>query len=185
MGYPNVFGPNGFLAYNHDPIKTVKILPRPVLAGRVATATATEVTICIGDPYTLDTLGNAMHAGPGDVVYGIVAAIGLNAVFPVMFGQGPVSQEILTAGEGGYIMGYESMDYYFEVQTPNFTPSNIGGLFNLVDAAYHVRLRQSRVYLGTTAAGTQFRAIDIIPRPTDNTYGPNARVICRLNQAVA
>lgn len=185
MPYPNVFGPNGFLAYQHDPIKTVKILPRPVLAGRVATPSATEVVLCVGDPYTLDTLGNAMHAGPGDVVTGIVAAIGLNAISDVMAGQGPVSQEILRAQDAGYIIGYESREYYFEVQTPNFVPANIGGLYNLVDALYNPLLRQSRVSLGTLAAGTQFRAVDIIPRPTDNNYGPNARVMVHLVETVS
>ena len=58
-------------------------------------------------------------------------------------------------------------------------------MFDLVDALYSSLFRQSRVSLGTAqGAGTQFRTIDIVNRPTDNAYGANARVICRLAQAL-
>lgn len=185
MSYANQFSPNGFRPLQGDAIKSAKTLRRPVLSGRVATASATEVIICVGDAYTLDANGNAKHAGPNDVVYGIVAAIELQAVQTIMNAMGPVSDDFLAAAESGAIIGIEDPAVYFEVQSDTFATTNENGLFNLVDALSSTLFRQSSQSITTAAPGTQFRAIDIVNRPTDNAYGANARVIVRLAQAVA
>jgi len=185
MAYANIFSNDGFHIVGQDSIKSPIIRPRLVLAGRPKTASATEIVLAPGDPYTLDANGYAMHAGPNDRVYGIVALIELAAITSIMNGQGPVSQEVLLQTDMGQIQGMEDPRVDLEVQTDTFATANEGGLFNLVDALYSSLFRQSRVSLGTAqGAGTQFRAVDIVNRPTDNAYGQYARIICKLAQAL-
>ncbi len=184
--YANAFSPNGFKPLMGDAIKSAKTIRRPVLSGRGATPSATEVIISVGDAYTLDNNGNARHAGPADVVYGIVLAIELNPITSIMGGQGPVSQDQLAASDAGAIIGIEDEAVYFEVQADTFATSNMNGLFNLVDAAANTLFRQSQQSLNVAGGpGNQFRAIDIVNRPTDSAYGASARVIVKLAQAVA
>lgn len=184
MAYANISSPDGFHPVNAENIKAPSLVVRPVLANRAKTASATETVLCIGDAYTLDAAGNAKHAGPNDTVYGIVAAFKLAPVTSVMNAQGPLSQEVLLATDAGSIIGWEDSKVDFEVQTDTFATSNEGGLFNLTDALYSSLFRQSRQSLNVGGgAGTQFRARDIVNRPTDNAYGANARVIVRLAQA--
>jgi hypothetical protein len=186
MAYANQSNPDGFHPLQGEAIKTAKTLLRPVLAGRVATASAAEVVLSIGDAYTLDANGNAKHAGPNDVVYGIVVGIDLNPVTSIMNSMGPVSQDQLAAADAGSIIGIEDPGVYFEVQTDIFAAANRGGLFNLADALASTLWRQSRQSLNVGGgAGVQFRAIDIVNRPTDNALGANARVFVKLAQAVA
>lgn len=186
MAYPNISAPNGFFPVNGDAIKSAKTIRRPVLSGRVATASATEVVISLGDAYTLDASGNAKHAGPNDVVYGIVLTIELAPVTSIMNSQGPVSQDQLAATDAGAIIGIEDPAVWFEAQTDTFAATNRNGLFNLLDALSSTLFRQSRQSLNIGGgAGVQFRAIDIVGRPTDNVLGANARVYCKLAQAVA
>lgn len=185
MGYANVSAPNGFKPYSGDAIKSAKTMRRPVLSGRVATASATEVILSVMDAYTLDANGNAKHAGPNDVVYGIVHAIELNPVTSIMNAQGPVSQDQLAASDAGAIIGIEDPSVWFEVQTDTFATANKNGLFNLLDALSSTLFRQSRQSLNIGGgAGVQFRAVDIVNRPTDSSFGANARVYCKLAQAV-
>lgn len=185
MAYANVSAPNGFKPYSGDAIKSAKTQRRPVLAGRAKTASATETVISVMDAYTLDANGNALHAGPNDVVYGIVLAIELNPVTSIMNAQGPVSQDQLAAADAGAIIGIEDPAVWFEVQTDTFATGNKSGLFNLLDALASTLFRQSRQSLSIGGgAGVQFRAIDIVNRPTDSSYGANARVYCKLAQAV-
>jgi hypothetical protein len=186
MAYPNVFSPNGFLPLLGDNIKSPKLIKRPVLGSRVATASATEVILSNYDAYTLDANGNAKHAGPNDVVYGIVSAIVLAPLPSVMNANGPLSQDQILAADAGTIIGIEDPNVLFEVQTDTFAAANRGGLFNLVDALASTLFRQSRQSLNVGGgAGVQFRAIDIVARPTDNVLGANARVFVKLAQAVA
>jgi hypothetical protein len=168
-----------------DAIKSLKTIRRPVLANRAKTASATETILSVHDAYTLDANGNALHAGPNDVVFGIVLALELEAVPTIMNGNGPVSVDQMLTAYAGAIIGIEDTNAYFEVQTDNFNTNNENGLFNLVDALANTLFRQSQQSITTGAAGVQFRAIDIVNRPTDNAYGANARAIVRLSQAVA
>lgn len=185
MAYANQSNPDGFHPSQGDAIKSAKTMRRPVLSGRVATASATEVIISIGDAYTLDANGNAKHAGPNDVVFGIVHTIELAPVTSIMNSQGPVSQEQLQSTDAGAIIGIEDPVVLFEVQADTFAVANINGLFNLADALANALFRQSRQSLSVGGgAGVQFRALDIINRPTDNAYGNNARVLVKLAQAV-
>ena len=186
MSYANTFGPNGFKPLMGDAIKSAKTIRRPVLANRAKTASATESTLSKWDAYTLDANGNALHAGPNDVVYGIVLAIELEAVPSVMNGQGPVSVDQLLITMAGAIIGIEDPAVYFEVQTDTFATTNENGLYNLVDALANTLFRQSQQSLGVAGGpGFQFRAIDIVNRPTDNAYGQYARAMVKLSQATS
>jgi len=186
MSYANTNSPNGFRPIQGDAIKSAKTQRRPVLANRVATASATETIISVGDAYTLDANGNALHAGPNDVVYGIVLALELEAVPTIMNGQGPVSVDQMLTAYSGAIIGIEDTSVYFEVMADTFATGNKNGLFNLIDALSNTLFRQSKQSLGVAGGpGVQFRAIDIVNRPTDNAYGSYARVVVRLSQAVA
>lgn len=186
MAYANQSNPDGFHPSQGDAIKSARTMRRPVLSGRTATASATEVIIAIGDAYTLDANGNAKHAGPNDVVYGIVHTIELAPVTSIMNSQGPVSQELLQSTDAGAIMGIEDPAVLFEVQADTFGTANINGLFNLADALASTLWRQSRQSINVGGgAGVQFRALDIVLRPSDNAYGANARVLVKLAQQVA
>jgi len=186
MSYANVFAPNGFKPFMGDAIKSAKTIRRPVLANRAKTASATETILSAGDAYTLDANSNALHAGPNDVVYGIVLAIELEAVPTIMNAMGPVSVDQILAAYSGAIIGIEDPSVYFEVQADTFATNNENGLYNLVDALANTLFRIGSQSLGVAGGpGTQFRAIDIVNRPTDNAYGANARVIVKLSQATS
>lgn len=186
MGYPNQFAPNGFSPVNLEGIKSPIRMRRPVVANRNPTGSASTAILSVGDAYTLDANGNALHAGPNDVVYGIVDLIELEAVPTIMNANGPVSVDQVMQPYSAFIIGIEDSKVFFETQADNFNPPNIGQLYNLNDTvAPSTLFRQSRQYIATGAAGTQFRAMDIAYRPTDNAYGANARVIVRLAQVPA
>ncbi len=186
MSYANVNGPNGFKPLMGDAIKSAKTIRRPVLANRAKTASAIETILSRWDAYTLDANGNALHAGPNDVVYGIVLAIELEANPAIMNGMGPVSVDQMLTAYSGAIIGIEDTGVYFEVQADTFATANENGLYNLADALANTTFRQSAQSLSVAGGpGTQFRAIDIVNRPTDNAYGAYARVIVKLSQAVA
>jgi hypothetical protein len=186
MAYANVSSPNGFIPLLGDNIKSAKTIKRPVAATRTVLSGATETILSLYDAYTLDASGNAKHAGPNDVVYGIVAAIVLAPLPSIMNANGPISQDQILAADAGTIIGIEDPSVYFEVQTDTFAAANRDGLFNLLDALSSTLFRQSRQSLNVGGgAGVQFRAIDIVPRPTDNALGANARVFVKLAQAVA
>ena len=100
-----------------------------------------------------------------------------------MGGQGPVSIDYLPAATAGVVLGIEDPSTMFEVQTDTFASGNRGGNFNLADTAPDPVLRQSRQTLSIGGGiGTQFKAIDIVNRPTDNALGQYARVAVRLIQ---
>lgn len=185
MGYPNRFAPNGFAPVNLEGIKSPVKARRPVVANRAQTASASTAILSVGDAYTLDANGNALHAGPNDVVKGIVELIELEAVPNLMNSNGPVSVDQMLQAYFGAIIGIEDSRVFFEVQSNVFNTANIGALFNLNDTiAPSLLFRQSRQYLFVPTAGLQFRSVDIAYRPTDNAYGVDARVIVRLAQAV-
>lgn len=185
MAYANVSSPNGFQPVNLDNVKSPTRRRRPVAASRSATASASTAIISIGDAYTLDANGNAQHAGPNDVVYGIVELIEVAPLPSVMNGAGPVSQDQIAAADAGSIVGIEDKRVDFEAQTDTFAVTNRGGLFNLADAVPSTLFRQSRQSIDVgSGVGFQFRAIDLVNRPTDNAAGANARVLVNLAQAL-
>lgn len=184
MALPNVNRPTGF-----DPVQLMgetapELIPRPVLASRTPVGAAVSADLAIGDAYGIDANGNAYHAGADANVRGIVRGFRMQADSRVMGGGGPVSIDYLAAASAGTVLGIEDPAVLFEAQSDTFAVTNIGQPFNLADAAPDPTLRQSRQTINIGGgAGTQFRAIDIVRKPTDNAYGANARVRVRLLQS--
>ena len=184
MGYPNVFRPLGFHPYKQGGRTNPQTVERPVAASRSAVGAAASAILSVGDAYALDANGNAIHAGADAVVRGIVTGFRLQAVPSVMGGAGPVSQDQLVASDAGWVIGIEDPSAWFEVQADTFATTNIGGSFDLLDAADDTTLRQSRQSLNVgVGAGLQFKAIGIKNSPADNAVGANAVVIVRLLQS--
>jgi hypothetical protein len=147
--------------------------------------------MAVGDAYGLDANGNAFRAGPNDSVRGIVVGLRFLGDPNVMGGQGPISLDYITGAEGAaaantivaQILGCEDPTVLFQVQADSFAANNIGGLFNLADAAPDPTYAQSRQTLAVLAGvGAQFQAEDIVNSPADNAYGTNPRVQVRLLQ---
>jgi len=181
VAYANVNRPMGF----EPSIQGGRVYPetvtRPVLSGRSPVGAAASADLAIGDAYALDANGNAYHAGADATIRGVVRGFRFQADGRVMGGAGPVSIDYLPAATAGFVIGIEDPSTQFEAQTDTFAASNRGGSFNITDAAPDSTLRQSRQSISIGGgAGTQFRVIDIVNRPTDNALGAFARVLCRL-----
>src|SRR5215472_15774291 len=177
MAFANANRPNGFDPSRSNGKTQLVSKPRPVAASRTPVGAAATADLAIGDAYALDANGNAYHAGADATVRGIVRGFRFQAIAGVMNGQGPISVDYLPAASPGVVLGIEDPSVLFEVQTDTFAVTNRGALFNLLDAADDPLWRQSRQSINVGGgAGTQFRAIDIVERPTDNAIGANARI---------
>lgn len=185
MAFANANRPNGFDPGRQGGKTAAVEVARPVAASRSVVGAAASADLAIGDAYGLDANGNAYHVGADGNVRGIVRGFRWAASPAVMGGAGPVSIDYLPAANAGTILGIEDPSTEFEVQTDTCAASNIGGLFNMTDAAPDSTLRQARSSLNVGGgAGTQFRITRLVDRPTDNAFGTFARVYVRLNQAL-
>jgi len=156
---------------------------RPVPASRTAIGAAASADIAIGDAYAVDANGNAYHSGADGTVRGICTGFELQAIATVMNGQGPISIDYATAATACSLIGCEDPNVMFEVWADTAAQSNVGGLFNLLDAAPDALFAQSRQKLNVGGgAGTQFRLMKILQSPADNATGANARVAVALAQ---
>ncbi len=184
MGYANVSRPMGFKLLRQQGKANAAPIPRPLPAVRTPSGGGNASRdLAIGDAYAIDVNGNAFRAGPNDTVRGIVIGFRFVAVSTIMSGAGPVSEDYSANGAVDTIIGIESGIEFFEVQADTFAASNIGGKFNLADAAPDSTLSQSRQTINVSGgAGTQFQAEDILPSLADNAYGTNARIYVRLLQ---
>lgn len=183
-GYANASRPMGFIPLDSGGRANTIQRRRPFAAVRNASAGGNASTdMAVGDAYSLDGNGNAYRSGPNDTVRGIVLAFEFQAVSTIMSGQGPVSVDYVTGTQTGFILGCEDPSALFVVQADTFALGNVGGKFNLADAAPATVLAQSRQTLNVGAgAGAQFQAADIQASDADNTYGANARVEVRMLQ---
>jgi hypothetical protein len=191
MGYANVSRPMGFNPLLPAGKAAAIARPRPVPAVRQASGGGNASTdLAVGDAYGIDANGNAFRAGPNDSVRGIVIGLRFSGNANVMFGQGPISYDYITGLMGGvgtaivaYILGIEDPTVAFSVSSDTFAQTNVGGKFNLTDAAPDPTYSQSRQKLNVAGgAGAQFEAQDIVPSPADNAYGANAQVVVRMLQ---
>jgi len=181
MSYSNFNQPMGFHPSTQGGRTAAQLQPRPVAASRTPVGAAASADLAIGDCYALDANGNAYHAGADATIKGVVRGFRFAAQPSVMGGNGPVSVDYLPAASAGTVLGIEDPSTLFEVQADTFAVTNIGGSFKIGDTAPDATLRQSRQYINTGAgAGTQFKVVDIVPRPTDNNYGQYAKVLARL-----
>jgi hypothetical protein len=194
MGYANVSRPMGFIPLALAGKSHGNVTERPVPAARTAAAGGNaSLDLAIGDAYAIDANGNAYRAGPNDVVRGIVIGVVFQAQPSVMNANGPLSIDYIT-GLGGQvgttkiasIIGVEDNSQLWEVQADTFAAANVGGSFNLADAAPDATYRQSRQTINIGAgAGTQFQAVELVNRQADNAYGANARVVVRMKTAIS
>lgn len=194
MGYANQSRPMGFVPYSRNGKEQFNTVPRPIASTRQASAGGNASTdIAIGDAYSLDANGNAYRSGPNDVVAGIVWGFRFLGDPNVMQGQGPISLDYITGTEGGtapttvvaYVLGIEDNTVDFVVQADTFAATQVGFKANLADAAPDPTYGQSRQTINVGGgAGTQFQIMDIDQSPADNTYGANARVVCRMLQSM-
>lgn len=193
MPLANVSRPMGFMPYSLNGKMIANVNPRPVPATRTASAGGNASTdLAIGDAYAIDVNGNAYRAGPNDVVAGIVVGFRFVGNATIMLGGGPISIDYITGTMGGtgtnqvaVILGCEDQTVDFVVQADTFAATNVGGRFNLTDAAPDATYGQSRQKLNVGGGvGVQFEAIDIAQSTGDNAYGANARVVVRLLQAL-
>lgn len=186
MGYPNVSRPMGFIPAKPVGKVNAGVVPRPIPAVRGASAGGNASRdLAIGDAYALDANGNAHRAGPTDVVVGVCVGFRYLASQAVMNGQGPVSVDYSLNGQIDTLLGIEDGTTEFFVQSDTFAQSNVGGKFNLADAAPDGILSQSRQTINIGGgAGTQFQAQDIDMSLADNGYGANARVVVKMLTAL-
>lgn len=186
MPLANVAAPMGFRLLEEQSLIFTRQRNAP--AARAVIGAAASADIAIGDAYGIDATGNAYHVGADGVVRGVVIGFALQAVSTIMNGNGPISIDYLTAASQGLIIGAEDPNATFEVwsdPTVGFLQLNIGGKFNLLDAAPDPLFRQSRQLLNINGGpGTQFIAVDKVNSPADNAYGPSCRVIASLATAL-
>lgn len=184
MAYANVSRKTGFVPMMPAGRVDAIVKARPIASTRHASTGGNASTdMAVGDAYALDTNGNAYRAGPTDVVVGILWGFRVQAVANVMNGQGPISVEYITGTQSAVALGIEDAGVWFSVQSDTFAVTNVGGKFNLTDAAPDSLFRVSQQQLNVGGgAGIQFQAEDITQDTADNTYGTNARVMVRLLQ---
>src|SRR6266849_138600 len=184
MGYANVSRPMGFKLLRQQGKANAAPVPRPVPAVRTPSGGGNASRdLAIGDAYAIDANGNAFRAGPNDTVRGIVHGFRFVSISTIQNSNAPISEDYSANGAVDTILGIESGIEFFEVQADTFAASNIGGKFNLTDAAPDSTLSQSRQAIKVGGgAGTQFQAEDIVPSLADNAYGTNARIYVRLLQ---
>ena len=191
MALANVSRPMGFIPLTTAVKGAIVVRSRPIPAVRQASGGGNASTdIAIGDAIAIDANGNAFRAGPNDAVRGICVGLRFLGDPNTMKGQGPISLEYIT-GTGNQAgtttiaqaLVAEDPDAWFEVQSDTFAASNVGGKFNLADAAPDSTYAQSRQTINIGGGlGAQFQAQDIKQSPADNGYGANARVVVRLLQ---
>lgn len=187
MGYANVSRLMGFMpylpagkVYGFITQRNIPITPTTNTGGNGS------LNLAIGDAYSLDASGNVYRSGPNDVVRGICIGFRFLANPSVMNGQGPVSIDFYTSGSAAAtVLGCEDPTVMFSVQSDTFAASNIGGSYNLVDAAPDSTLRQSRQSISILGGvGTQFRVIDLVQDLAANATGANAVVYVSLLQTI-
>jgi len=161
------------------------VKPRPIAAVRQAAAGGNaSADIAIGDAVGIDANGNAFRAGPNDIVRGIVIGFRMVASSLVMNSNGPISDDYSVNGAANDVaLVCEDANVQFMVQADTFAQIDVGGKFNLADAAPDPLYSQSRQTINIGGgAGTQFQAEDLLLSTADNSYGANARVVARLLQ---
>lgn len=195
MGYANQSRPMGFVPLSHNGKYMFNVTIRNVPSVRQASAGGNaSLDMAVGDAYALDANGNAYRAGPNDVVRGIVWGFRFLSIPNTMNGMSPLSIDYITGtGPTGsvptatiaVILGIEDQTVDFAVQADTFATTQVGGKFNLADAAPDPLYAQSRQTINIGGgAGAQFQVSDIVQRPTDNTYGANAVVVARMLQPI-
>lgn len=126
-----------------------------------------------GDAYTIEADGNITRCNGSTQPNGIVEGLELQGV-----DEGPVSRAYLPALTAGTIIGIEDASCTFRVQTNAAiiaTEFDAGALVDVVDAAPHVLLAQSRQEVGDVG-GSQLRLVSVIDTPLNEPYIINAKV---------
>ena len=184
MAYANVNRLNGFVPLDNSGRLAAIVKPRPIpLVRQTSDGGNASTDMAVGDAYSLDGNGNAYRAGPNDLVIGILWGWRVQAVPTVMNGQGPISIEYVTGAMTATLLGIEDAGVLFAVYANTFSEINVGGKFNLLDAAPDSLFRVSQQTLNVSGgAGVQFQLQDIVQSPADNAVGANARVAVRLLQ---
>lgn len=188
MPYSNVSRPRGFVPLNesvwhaHTEIRPVSSVRNTSGGGNAST------DLSVGDAYALDASGNVYRAGPNDVVRGVIISFEFAPNPAVMNANGPISVDYITgapaSGSWPNVIGIEDNKCLFECQSDTFAAANVGGSFNLADAAPDSLFRVSQQSISINGgAGSQFKAIALINSPADNAYGANAQVAVQMLQA--
>jgi hypothetical protein len=158
---------------------------RPVVQPRTPVGAAASADIAIGDAYALDANGNAYHAGADAVVKGICTGFELQAITTIMNGNGPISIDYATSATAASLIGCEDSNVLFEVWANTAAQNNVGGTFNLLDAAPDPTFAQSRQQLNVSGgAGAQFKLVKLLQSPADNVAGANCRVAVVMAQVI-
>lgn len=184
MAYANASRKNGFVPMMPAGRADAIVKARPIASPRHASTGGNASTdMAVGDAVAMDANGNIYRAGPTDVVMGVLWGFRIQAVANVMNGMGPISVEYVTGTQTAVGLVIEDAGVWFSVQSDTFAVTNIGGKFNLTDAAPDSLFRVSQQQLNVAGgAGLQFQAEDITQDTADNTYGTNARVMVRMLQ---
>jgi len=183
----------GFVPYMPAGKRAGRVITRPIPDSRAVNSGGNASTdLAIGDAYNIDGNGYVFRAGPGDTVRGIVIGFVFQGNAMTMNGQGPISVDYImgtpptTYGPHIHwplVLGCEDAEMEFWVQSNGFVISQAGMLVNLNDATPPDPVyRQSRQWINTGAAGTQFRVMGLVNSPADNNFGPNARIFVRMLQ---
>ena len=192
MGYANQSRPMGFTPLLPAGKAAGIAKPRPIASVRQASGGGNASTdLAVGDAVGYDANGNVFRAGPNDAVRGILIGFRFLGLFTSMAGQGPVSLDYVTGTLGGATptslvataLVLEDPTVAFSVQADTFAQTNVGGKFNLADAAPDSTYAQSRQTMNIGGgAGNQFEAQDILQSPATNAYGANAVIVVRMLQ---
>lgn len=185
MPLANVFAPMGFRLLDNLPTAP-RMATYPTPAGRVIVGAAASADIAIGDACAIDATGNAYHSGADGTVRGVCIGFELAPIPTIMNGNGPISIDYMAAAFAGSVVLCIDPNATFECWSDNTigaVQANVGGTFNLGDAAPDQLFRQSRQFLNVNGgAGAQFKLIKLLASPADNSPGPACRVQVKLAQ---